>query len=188
MNRRIILSSSSKKIWRASPHVFNDCGRRYIGDSSPHGTKLERRISQLHYCHKGTPTVFRSKAEFKLFRRGYYSKSSFLLPVLQKTGFVPPSAYIFLMIWTTSSSSSSCSCECTMNQHKEPNSHPVWVWQFGTSFWSKAYLAHSLGLMLDTGTPYQSAAIFTAVSIEGQKQVNSYMTNSQSNIPFKIIQ
>lgn len=37
------------------------------------------------------------------------------------------------------------------------------------SNWSNAYLANSLRLMLDAGTPYQSAAIFGAVRDEGEK-------------------
>jgi hypothetical protein len=57
---------------------------------------------------------------------------------------------------------------CTMNQWKEPNTRCEY--DNVTSCWSNAHLANSLRLMLDAGTPYQSAAILGAVSNEGRKK------------------
>jgi len=56
----------------------------------------------------------------------------------------------------------------TMNQWKEPNTRCEC--DNATSCWSNAHLANSLRLMLDAGTPYQSAAILVAVSNKGRKK------------------
>ena len=190
--------------------MFNGWGRHLVHwwlQSTWH-QDMERRISQLHDLYKemSTNIVFGSKqnflwtgnityehhqqakAEFKPFWRRYYSKSSLLLPVWQKNRFCSTIwyAYIFLMIWTTSSSSSSCSCTNVQWISARNLTPSVSVYNL-ISCWSNAYLANSLRLMLDAGTPYQSAAIFGAVRDEGQKTSKNYLVNSQSKDSIQVI-